>query len=210
MRNFLRRFASLALAALVTAAAAAPPATPTQRVRGAIDDVLAVLAEAGTDREERWQRIGQVISRSFDFQTMSQSVLATRWKEATPAERDRFVQFFSQYLEDTYRTRIEGYTGQEIRYANESIKGDKATVDTLIVGGGRQVPVRYRLHRSEGTWYAHDVEIEGVSLVNDYRNTISAIARTEGMDGVIGDLQERIARYRAQKPAAPAPAAGAH
>jgi len=173
--------------------------SPTHRVKAAIRDVIAVLGEEGLSREERWQQVGQVINRSFDFQAMSQSVLATNWRKASPAEQQRFIEFFSQYLEDTYRAKIEGYEDQEIRYLSERITGDRATVDTVIVAGGKEIPVSYRLRVSDERWLAYDVVIEGVSLVNNYRNTFSAIVRTEGMDGLLNDLQGRIAKHRAQQ-----------
>ncbi len=75
--------------------------------------------------------------------------------------------------------------------------GDRASVDTVIVAGAKEIPVTYRLRMNEGEWFAYDVVIEGVSLVNTYRDTFAAIARSEGMDGVLYDLKERIARHRA-------------
>jgi phospholipid transport system substrate-binding protein len=173
--------------------------SPTERVRGAVDEVLVILKRDELNREQRWERIGMVINRSFDFQAMSQSVLATNWKKASPAEKQRFVEFFSQYLEDTYRTKIEGYTDQEIRYLGEKITDDRAVVDTAIVTADKNIPVSYKLRLDGEEWFAYDVVIEGVSLVNNYRNTFNAIVRTEGMEGVINDLQERIARYKAKQ-----------
>lgn len=171
--------------------------TPTERVKEAVDEVIAVLKNESLNREQRWERIGVVINRAFDFQTMSQSVLATNWQKATPSEKKRFVAFFSQYLEDTYRTKIEGYTNQEVRYSGEKIVGDRAIVDTAIVAGDKEIPVSYRLRREDDEWYAYDVVIEGVSLINNYRNTFSAIVKTEGMDGLLSDLQSRIQKYKA-------------
>lgn len=182
---------------LLLAAAGAAAVSPTDHVRRTVEEVVSILREPDLDREQRWTRIGGVISRAFDFQTMSQSVLATGWRRASAAERERFVEFFSQYLEEIYRTKIEGYTDQEIRYTGERVDGDRASVDTLIVAGQTEIPVTYRLRLDQGNWYAYDVVIEGVSLVNNYRSTFAAIERTEGMQGVLQDLQERIARQRA-------------
>jgi phospholipid transport system substrate-binding protein len=182
--------------------------SPTARVRSAVDTVLGALREPGLASSERWARIHEVIDRSFDFESMSKSVLATGWQQATAAERARFVEFFSQYLEDLYRTKIENYTGQEIRIGRETIDGDRATVDTVIVSGGTEIPVTYRLHLDEDQWFAYDVVIEGVSLVNNYRSTFSAIVAAEGMDGVLNDLQQRIARYKSRQPDDAAPGAG--
>ncbi len=204
-----RTAVALLLAALAltshAATGAAPASSPTARVQAAVTEVVGVLRDETLDREMRWERIGMVINRSFDFEAMSQSVLATNWRKASPAERERFVDFFSQYLEDTYRTKIEGYTDQEIRYTGETVRDDRATVDTIIVSGSTEIPVTYRLRLEGGEWYAYDVVIEGASLVNTYRETFSAIVRAEGMDGVLADLQERIARYKAAHPDAVAP-----
>lgn len=170
--------------------------TPTGRVKTAVSEVVGVLKDKTLARAESWDKVGEVINRSFDFHTMSQSVLSTNWKKATPSEQRRFIEFFSQYLEDTYRTKIEGYNNQQIRYLGEHITGKRAVVDTVIIAGDTETPVSYRLRERDGQWYAYDVVIEGVSLVNNYRNTFSAIVRTEGMDGLLNDLQQRIANYR--------------
>ena len=174
-------------------------ATPTERIQEAVDGIIVILKTDGLDREARWDTIGVIINKSFDFQAMSQSVLATNWKKASPEEKRRFVAFFSQYLEDTYRTKIEAYDDQEIHYLNESITGTRAVVDTVIIAGSTEIPISYKLRETQGRWLAYDVVIEGLSLVNNYRNTFSAIVRTEGMDGLLHDLQGRIDRYKARR-----------
>ena len=49
---------------------------------------------------------------------------------------------------------------------------------------------------ADGSWRAYDVTIEGVSLVNSYRETYAAIARTAGLEGVLADVQRRVAELR--------------
>ena len=127
---------------------------------------------------------------------MSQSVLATNWQSASTEEKRQFVEFFSQYLEDTYRNKIEAYTNQRVEYLSEQIRRDRAVVDTEIVTDTTRIPVTYRLKNNQGQWYAYDVIIEGVSLVSNYRNTFNAIIKAEGMDGLLLDLEGRIANYK--------------
>src|SRR5690606_23959047 len=87
-----RRVGWMALAAFALVAWAA--ATPTERVRATVDEIVGILRE-DADREEKWQRIGAIIDARFDFQSMSQSVLARNWKAATKEEKRQFVEFFS-------------------------------------------------------------------------------------------------------------------
>lgn len=182
------------------AAWAADYSTPMGRVRDSIDRVIAILQDESLDRDARWQRISVIIDGGFDFRSMSQSVLATEWKRATQDEREQFIRFFSQYIAETYRSKIEAYRGQQIVYKSEVIDGDRAVVATEIITGSTQIPVNYKLKNNDGQWYAYDVVVEGVSLVANYRSTFAAIANNEGMDGLLADIQRRIDKYRESHP----------
>ncbi len=173
--------------------------TPTARVKDSVDKVITVLRDKDIAREERWSRIGLVINDSFDFRSMSQSILATNWKKATPEERQQFVVFFSQYLEDTYRTKIEAYTNQKVEYTGETIRGKRAVVETLIITDSTKIPVNYKLKNNDGNWFAYDVVIEGVSLVSNYRSTFAAIVKNDGMEGLLSDIESRINKYKASQ-----------
>lgn len=169
---------------------------PTARVKDSVDRVITILKDKSIDRETRWNRIEVVINEGFDFRSMSQSVLATNWKKATPEERQRFVEFFSQYLEDTYRNKIEAYTNQHVEYVGETIRGKRAVVETRILADSTEIPVNYKLKNNDGEWFAYDVVIEGVSLVNNYRGTFAAIVNNGGMAGLLNDIQARIRKHK--------------
>ena len=170
--------------------------TPMGRVKDSVGKVITILKDKSIDREESWKKIAAVIDDGFDFRSMSQSVLATNWKKATPEERERFTEFFSQYIEETYRSRIQAYTNEEIIYKDEVIRGKRAVVETIIKTDNSEIRVNYKLKNNEGEWYAYDVVVEGVSLVNNYRNTFAVIVKNEGMDGLMSDIQRRIQRYK--------------
>jgi phospholipid transport system substrate-binding protein len=176
---------------------AADYSTPMGRVKDSVGKVISILKDESLDRESSWPEIAAVIDDGFDFRSMSQSVLATNWKKASPEERTRFTEFFSQYIEETYRSRIEAYTDEEIIYKDEVIRGKRAIVETVIKTSSTEIPVNYKLKNNDGEWYAYDVIVEGVSLVNNYRNTFAVIVKNEGMDGLLSDIQRRIDRYKA-------------
>ena len=179
----------------------APNVGPQKRVEAAVSQILSTLRTKTLSREQRWEEIGRVIDQGFDFRSMSQSVLATSWKDATPEEKRRFVEYFSQYLEDTYRSKIELYTDERVDYVRETITGPRAVVDTVIVTDKTRIPVSYKLKVRDGEWFAYDVIIEGVSLVNNYRNTFAAIVKAEGIDGLLSNLQGKIDTYKRDRDA---------
>lgn len=170
--------------------------SPLAHVQESTQYVLSVLRDQSLDRDEKWQQISKVIYERFDVRSMSQSVLATNWQSASPEERKRFVEYFSQYIESTYRSKIETYTNQEVKYIKETITDDRAEVDTAIVTEATEIPVTYKMKHNQNDWYVYDVIIEGVSMVNSYRSTFSAIVKNQGMDGLLNDIQKKIEDYK--------------
>ena len=173
--------------------------SPTDRVKQAVEGILVVLQDGKLAREDRWEQIGSIIRRRFDIENMAQSVLATNWKKATLEEKRDFIEFFSQYLENTYRNKIEGYTNEEVVYSTETVRGERATVETSIVTETVDVPVVYKMRQNDGDWFAYDVVVEGVSLVRNYRDTFAAIVRSEGIDGLLLNLQDSIAKSKSEQ-----------
>jgi len=178
---------------------------PTARVKDSVEKVITILKDESLEQEIRWKKIGIIIDKSFDFRSMSQSILATNWKTATPMEREKFIEFFSQYLEETYRTKIEAYTNQKVEYVGETINGKRSVVETLIITDNTEIPVNYKLKNNDGIWFAYDVIIEGISLVSNYRSTFSAIVKNDGMDGLLNDIQMRIDKHKSSNQILPNP-----
>jgi phospholipid transport system substrate-binding protein len=179
--------------------------TPTGQVRDSVERVLKILKDTTLDRDQKWEKIGVIINERFDFRSMSQSILATNWKRATPEEREKFVEYFSQYIEETYRDKIEAYDNQEIRFVDEKIYGKRALVKMMIVTENTEIPIDFRVKDNDGEWYSYDVVIEGVSLVNNYRNTFATILKNEGMDGLLNDISRRVQKYKEKQAAGDSP-----
>ena len=177
---FLKPFISLVVVVLlgvaqgVLAEAKPGPPDPAERVQRGIERVLNIVQDKTLTRKQRYEKI-----------------------RASPEERRRFVNFFSEYIENTYFGAIDAYTGEEIEYGEGKVRGKRALVDTFIVTKTASIPVTYKLKLNDGEWYAYDVVIEGVSLVNNYRRTFSAIIRDDGVDGLLNDIQQRIDKYKA-------------
>ncbi len=173
--------------------------SPSEQVQDTVDEIIKILRDKSLDWRQRQNQIEAIIDKRFDFQSLSQSVLATYWESATPAERVRFVQFFSQYIEMTYMKKIENYTNEYVRYGNEKRLGDRAIVDTFIVSGNTEIPVSFKLKLNDDEWFAYDVLIEGQSLVNHYRTVYASIIRSEGIEGLLDDLEGRTRQYEHAK-----------
>ncbi len=192
MKTFLPLFLLLALVFPMRALAEGPQ----DRIRSTADALIAILEDPEMTQAERYERITTLVKAGFHFPAMSRVVLGVHWRRAEPAQRERFIELFAEFLEASYRERIETYmdeyTNEEVRYLSERIEGDRAEVETAILTKNAEIPVVYRLLREAGEWRVYDVVIEGVSLVRTYRSTFGEIARSEGIDGLLERLQEKV------------------
>ena len=187
---------------LVSAASTARAGEPQERVRETIDAVLAVLQDTSLQGPEnmgkRREKMRQAVFQRFGFEEMAQRALGQHWSKRTPAEKKEFATLFGELLERSYISKIESYTGEQtIRYTNETIDKDYASVRTeIVVKRDANVEVEYRLLRRDGNWQVYDVVIEGVSLVNNYRTQFNRVLTKSS-------YAELVKRLRAKKLSAP-------
>lgn len=175
-------------------AADAPAVTPMSVVRVTVDGVIDVLKRTELPEETRKRQVKAVIGQHFDFVAMSNRVLATNWSKASKEQRARFTGLFRELLSNTYWRKISGYTNEEVEYLAERLRSDKlATVNTVIKTETVDIPVDYKLYRKGDTWMAYDVVIEQVSLVRNYRGSFQDIVRKDGMDGLLSQLETKVA-----------------
>jgi phospholipid transport system substrate-binding protein len=140
-------------------------------------------------------QIKGIISEHFDFRAMSSRVLATNWKQATSTQRGRFTSLFKELLSNTYWRKISGYQDETVEYVGERLRTENlATVNTVIKTSTLDIPVDYKLYRRNDDWYAYDVVIEQVSLVRNYRGSFQTIVHDAGIDGLIQQLETKVAR----------------
>lgn len=164
--------------------------SPAAVVRAGVEEVLAILENASLDAKTRRAMLTQSIVSRFDMHAMSQSILALRWKDATVAERERFVTLFTKLLEHIYISAIEGYTTEAVTVGGESVRGTRASVIVTIQRPtGADILLLFKLERRGEGWLAYDANIEGLSLVRHYREELDQVARQEGMTGVLEHLE---------------------
>ncbi len=136
---------ALGIFAPVDAAAAEAMA----EVKSTVDQVLEILKnpEYKSAAAARRQKLRDVMGVHFDFADMSRSALGVHWKSISQDQRREFVPLFRDLMEALYMSRIESYSGQEIKFLKEkSNNSDYAEVYTsiaqqgaqpIILGGGR-------------------------------------------------------------------------
>jgi len=189
---------AVTLACMVAAGMPGPAAAglPTDQLKGAIDRVVKVLEDPSLKSEDRRadrrRAVRKIADEIFDFPEIARRSLARHWTPLTDRQRAEFVSLFSDLLERSYISKIELYGGEKIAYGTERIDGDLAVVPTRIIAkNGTDVPVDYRMLKRGDKWLVYDVNIEGVSLVSNYRTQFNKIIQTASYNELVQKLRTK-------------------
>ncbi|MGI6524418.1 MAG: MlaC/ttg2D family ABC transporter substrate-binding protein [Bdellovibrionota bacterium] len=170
--------------------------TPKAIIQSTIDKLVQVVetlpgqANAAKRREE----MRTVITARFNFAEMSKSSLSRYWKDLTEAERQEFIEVFSELLAKTYLDRIDSIERDVVAVNSERISKARAIVKTTVTYKGDVFPIDYRMVQKDGEWKVYDVVIENIGLVNNYRNEFAGIIRKEKFSGLLLKLKEKLAK----------------
>jgi phospholipid transport system substrate-binding protein len=199
MRSFRRLMVPALVLALGLSALLTSPATagaPSDQLKTQIDRVLKTLEDPELKKEgkarDRRTAVRKIANNIFDFGETARRSLGRHWQPRTPAEREEFVQLFSDLLERSYISKVELYGGEKIQYQGDTIEGEQAKVQTkLLTKGSSEIPIEYRMHNKGGRWLVYDVIIEGVSLIANYRTQFNKIIQTSSYQELVKKMKAK-------------------
>ena len=171
-------------------------ATAQEQLKGAIERVVSTLDSPAMKGEgkaaERRAAVRQIANEIFDFGEIARRSLGRYWQPLSDAQRTEFVGLFGDLLERSYISKIELYGGEKIVYSGERMDGDLAIVSTkIITKNGTEVPIDYRLFRRGDNWKVYDVNIEGISLVSNYRTQFNKIIQSSGYNTLVDRMKAK-------------------
>lgn len=171
---------------------------PTEQFRVFLDKVTQALADPALKalpKQEKSRRVIGVVREHFDFREMSKRVIGQQWNRLSSDEQDTFESLFTELLQYVYVDKIDNYTGQQVQFVLQRIKGDRAEVQTLLVDTNKSIPVAYIMLLKGDQWMAYDVIVEGVSLIRNYMEQFSEILRKDGYPGLVAQIKQKVAEF---------------
>lgn len=191
----------------VGAQAAATP-SPRDIVLETSQRVLEALRDqevSPADNPKYFYRLAdKFIVPHFNFRRMSQRVLGKYWRQATKEQKSDFTNQFQQLLVRTYVTALHSYSAKDIQdFLQEGIEvlpvnyppeATRVGVKVRVESDKGRPPINMMLNLyldQKKAWKVDDVQVEGVSLVTNYRTSFYREIRTNGLQGLIDRLTAR-------------------
>jgi len=174
--------------------------TPLVVIQSGTEKALDILhsSKAGQapSLKARKGEILKIVDEYFNFHEMAKRALGRPWKEQPPEKQKEFVELFKQLLFNSYVDKVESYTG-----ANERFAYDEEKIEGIMpsskrgCSGTRTATFAWTtgLRFDGGTWKVYDVVVEGISLVNNYREQFSSILTNESFDSLLKRMRQKVA-----------------
>ncbi len=197
MKNYLFSFVLAACFAAVPVRAAEMMA-PDMLAKSVTDEVLAVVRadkdiQSG-DQKKVLNLVESKVLPHFNFTRMAQLAMGKNWRQASAIQQKALTDEFRTLLVRTYTAAFTHYRNQAVEYRPLRVAPEDTdvVVKSLIKQpGGQPVAVDYGMEKTDRGWKVYNVKIEGVSLVENYRNTFNAEVQRNGVDGLIKSLAEK-------------------
>ena len=198
-RHFLLRLAASGLAAwaLVQSPARAQAEGPDALVMRVSTEVMdaarADPAIQAGDVSRVMTLVDGKVMPYVNFQRMTASAVGRYWRQATPEQQQKLQAEFKTLLVRTYAGALAQVKEQTVQLKPFRAKPEdqEVVVRTEVRGKGEPIQLDYRMEKRTEGWKIYDVNVLGVWLVENYRNSFAQEISAGGIDGLIAKLAER-------------------
>lgn len=177
--------------------AAVAVVAPEDMLKTAVDEVLS-LAYDQASAESLAIRVRPLLEKNFNFEAVTRRAVGPGWRQFTAEQKTRAVSLFTDVVIRTYANKFEAGHRPGITYAKAIIPDPKRPelreLPTTIDYDGKKYSVLYRVELSGDRWRVSDVNIEGVSMIANWRSQLDPIFQREGAAGVIAALEKNLSQ----------------
>ncbi|NOR51923.1 MAG: hypothetical protein GQ470_04820 [Gammaproteobacteria bacterium] len=146
-----------------------------------------------------------VLLKHFDIKAMSRWVLGKNWKKVTSEQQQQFtdefqtlvIRFYVSAMFDDPKLLDEILAMGDKIITFEPVKWNEKTKKVKVksifsIPSGLEIPVNFKLYYSKkGVWLIYDVNVDGISLITNYRNSFGAEIRKDGFATMLERLTNK-------------------
>ena len=202
MLAFLLLFTALSVGAK---AWEVPPEKVLEQTSDQMFNTIREQQDAINEEPQRLMDIVEnVLGPKVDFPLVSRLVLGKHWRSSTPEQRERFTEEFRKLLVRFYTSALvdEPKQIEELLEQGDKLISFQATNaepdakrvrvrSQVNLPSGQVVPVTFSVHHRGDAWKIYDVNVEGISLIANYRSSFSSEIGRSSIDALINKLAAR-------------------
>lgn len=163
-----------------------------------LNDKRALLEK---DPKEVKKFASQYVLPYVDTPKMARYVLGRTWRTASSAQKEAFVDAFTNTLIRSYSQSLLNLNIVKVTVQPARMdKPERATIESKVEqADGNKTDVIYRafLDQSSNKWMFYDVAVEGISMLLNYRKAYASDISRKGLDAVINEMQQKNSEFNA-------------
>lgn len=206
--NRLNRLAGIGLlgmglAIANTSVAAQQPvnakAPPNDFVQTVADNALQALKKEPEAKNGNIARINELVNQYIlpyvNFEKTTRLAAGRYWRQATPQQQADLVNAFKGTLIRTYSGALQQADNVSsitpLPFRGDPNADDVVVRTSMSQSNGPAIGVDYRLEKAAEGWRIYDLNVEGIWLIQNYRNQFAQQIAQNGIDGLINALNQR-------------------
>ena len=172
---------------------------PDVFLKNSVEEISEFISENkdSLDSDENYLRakVDELVIPKLDIELMSKIVLGKKnWTSMSPVLRMRFQQVFRSLMVKTYMKSLTSFDGEKIKFLpyKKGKRPDVARVQSVYLLNEGELSVNYSLKLNKSSeWKVYDINIDGISLIKNYRSDFKSHIERDGIDSLIEELEEK-------------------
>lgn len=201
MKPLLRTSVLLLLLFFVIPAFASPPLDILEpKVRTVVQILKNPPANVPDPAKVQQDEIWKIVYEIFDFTELSKRSLGKNWRIFSTDQKKEFIIAFSDLLGSTYLNKINGnFKDEDVRFLGQEAIDDNKTMirSEIIRKSGEPIPMDYKMMSKNDTWRIYDIQVEGISLIKNYRTQFDQFLFKNSPDALIDKIRDNTRKIKA-------------
>jgi len=174
-------------------------AAPNDFIKTVGDNALQALKQEPAAKRGDLGKINELVNQYVlpyvNLEKTTRLAAGRYWRQATPQQQKDLVQAFKGTLIRTYSgalSKVDEVSSLTILpFRGDPNADDLVVRSSLSQRNGPAVGVDYRLEKSPQGWKIYDLNVEGIWLIQNYRNQFAQQINQNGIDGLINALNQQ-------------------
>lgn len=180
-------------------AAPDPKGTPDKFIQQTADETLQILKSDSGVKAGNLGRVNEIVNQNVlpyvDFEKTTRLAAGRYWRQASAEQKTALAQAFRGTLVRTYSGALarvdQGTNIKTLPFRGDAAADDAVVKTTINQSNGQSTNVDYRLEKTPAGWKIYDLNVEGIWLIENYRNQFAQQINQNGIDGLIKALNQR-------------------
>jgi len=139
------------------------------------------------------EKTRSILLRVVDMNAICALTLANYRKKFSEEQFAKFSDTFSRLLFSTYITHLEKYSNEKVVILEtKNLSDSRVQVRTKTVTDTKEMPVDFSFNKQNERWLLYDVNVEGVSLVVNYRSQFREVLLNQTPEQLLQRLEQKV------------------